>query len=231
MKNQANEICNVEQRLNILVVGATGGTGRATVERLVNEGHNVTAFSRSASVLADGSDRLVTVDGDVTKLADLEPAVRGQDVVIVTLGISENPLRVRLLGSARTPGDVRSAGTRNIVAAMRKHEVRRLIVQSSYGVGETRGLLRFVDQMFFNLILKPQIDDTEAQEKEVRDSGVDWVIAQPVHLTDEDSDALPFLSVNGQARLMKVARKSVARFLALAACQPDFIGKSVAISG
>lgn len=231
MKNQTNQSCNFEQPLNILVVGATGGTGRATVERLVNEGHNVTAFSRSASVLADGSDRLVTVDGDVTKLADLEPAVRGQDVVIVTLGISENPLRVRFLGTARTPGDVRSAGTRNVVAAMRKHEVRRLIVQSSYGVGETRGLLRFVDQLFFNLILKPQIDDTEAQEKEVRDSGVDWVIAQPVHLTDEDSDALPFLSVNGQARLMKVARKSVARFLALAACKPDFIGKSVAISG
>ena len=35
-------------RHNILVVGATGGTGRATIERLVQDGHRVTAFSRHA---------------------------------------------------------------------------------------------------------------------------------------------------------------------------------------
>lgn len=236
MKDDANGTRNtqkrdVEEPLKILVVGATGGTGRATVERLVNEGYSVTAFSRSADVLGNGTDRLIAISGDVTKPDELERAVCGQDVVIVTLGISENPLRVRLLGTARTPGDVRSAGTRNVIAAMRKHGVRRLVVQSSFGVGETRGLLGFFDQLFFNLILKPQIDDTETQEKEVRKSEVDWVLAQPVHLTDEESDAPPYVSTNGQARVMKVARKSVAQFLALAAREPDYIGKSVAISG
>lgn len=233
MKQRTSELHggHVEPPLNILVVGATGGTGRATVEQLWRDGHHVTAFSRSAKVLADGSERLVAVSGDVTSAGELDRAVRGQDVVIVTLGISENPLRVRLLGSTRTPRDVRSVGTRNVIAAMRKHGVRRLVVQSSFGVGQTRGLLRFVDQLFFNLVLKPQIDDTEAQEQAVRASGVDWVIAQPVHLTDQNSDALPFLSDTGQARLMKVARKSVARFLALAAREPEYIGKSVAVSG
>jgi len=222
---------STEEPLNILVVGATGGTGRVTVEQLLNEGHKVTAFSRSSSKLADGSGRLVTINGDVTVPAELDRAVCGQDVVIVTLGISENALLVRFFGTTRTPGDVRSAGTRNVIFAMRKHGVKRLVVQSSFGVGETRGRLRFVDQLFFNLILKPQIDDTEVQEREVRDSGVDWVLAQPVHLTDEESDTLPFLSSQGQARMMKVARKSVARFLALAARESDYIGKSVAISG
>lgn len=200
-------------------------------KKLLNEGHKVTAFSRSAHLLADSSDRLVTVNGDVSDPAELERAMCGQDVVIVTLGISENPLRVRFFGTARTPEDVRSAGTRNIIAAMRKHGVRRLVVQSSFGVGETRGLLGFIDQLFFNLILKPQIADTEEQEKIVRDSGVDWVIAQPVHLIDDESDAFPFLSASGQARVMKVARKSVAKFLALAARETEYIGKSVAISG
>ena len=217
--------------LNVLVVGATGGTGRATVEKLLGEGHNVTAFSRSADTLADGSAQLVTVNGDVINAGDVERAVRGQDVVIVTLGIAENPLRVRLFGTARTPGNVRSAGTRNVIAAMRKHGVRRLVVQSSFGVGETRGLLGFVDRLFFRLILKPQIEDTEVQEMLVRDSGIDWVIAQPVHLTDDESGTPPFLSAKGQARLMRVARRSVAQFLALAAREPDYVGKSVAISG
>jgi hypothetical protein len=62
---------------------------------------------------------------------DVGRAVRGQDAVVVTLGISEHPLRVRLLGSAGTPLDVRSRGTAAVVAAMRTHGVRRLVVQSS----------------------------------------------------------------------------------------------------
>jgi uncharacterized protein YbjT (DUF2867 family) len=236
MKPQTNETgrrlsSSGAPSLNILVVGATGGTGRATVEKLLNEGHAVTAFSRSAARLADGSGRLVTINGDVTDPDEVERAMHAQDVVIVTLGIRENPLRVRFLGTARTAGDVRSVGTRNVIAAMRNQGVRRLVVQSSYGVGETRGLLGFVDRLFFKLILKPQIDDTEAQEDAVRNSGVDWVIAQPVHLTDDDSDAPPFLSVQGQTRLMKVARRSVARFLAVAALGSEYIGKSVAVSG
>lgn len=45
----------MSELLNVLVVGATGGTGRATVERLAAEGHRVTAFSRSADRLANES--------------------------------------------------------------------------------------------------------------------------------------------------------------------------------
>lgn len=229
--NEYQQDSNSHTSLNILVVGATGGSGRATVEKLLSEGHRVTAYSRSANQIIDDSGRLVTINGNVTDSIELDRATKGQQVIIVTLGINENPLRVRFFGSARTPNDVRSMGTRNVITAMRKHGVQRLIVQSSFGVGETRGLLGFVDQLFFNLILKPQIDDTEAQEKEVRNSGLDWTIAQPVHLTDEDSGVFPFLSAKGQTRLMKVARKSVAKFLALAARESGYIGQSIAISG
>lgn len=234
MKNpviEAGQDNRPEKSLNILVVGATGGTGRATVSKLLDEGHRVTAFSRSANALKPNSQNLVTINGDVTDPTQLDQAVRGQDVVIVTLGISENPLWVRFFGSARTPVNVRSVGTRNVISCMRKHGVQRLVVQSSYGVGETRGLLGFMDQLFFKLLLKPQIDDTEVQEAIVRDSTVDWVIAQPVHLTDEDSDGFPFLSNKGKARIMKVPRKSVAQFLAVAARESDYIGQSVAVSG
>ncbi|BCG62549.1 MAG: hypothetical protein methR_P0192 [Methyloprofundus sp.] len=236
MKTQANvseyeQGSNSHEPLNILVVGATGGTGRATVAKLLSAGHHVTAYSRSANKLEDDSGQLVTISSDVTDSVELDRAVQGQQVIIVTLGINENPLRVRFFGSTSTANDVRSMGTRNIISAMRKHGVQRLIVQSSFGVGATRGLLGFVDQLFFSLILKPQIDDTEAQEEEVRNSGLDWTIVQPVHLTDEDAGVLPFLSAQGQTRLMKVARKSVAKFLALAVHESGYIGQSVAISG
>jgi nucleoside-diphosphate-sugar epimerase len=221
----------MEKEQKVLVIGATGGTGRATIEALVKRGHRVTAFSRHAESLENSSDRVTLLNGDATNPDDVDRAVAGHDAVIITLGITENPLRVRLFGAARTPLDVRSAGTRNVIAAMRKHDVSRLVVQSSYGVGETRGRLRWVERLFFSLLLKPQIADTEVQELEVRDSGVDWVVAQPVHLTDEDRDNMPFASAVGEVREWKISRKGVARFLAMAAQGPDYVGQSVALSG
>ena len=230
-KDMTSMTAETRRTQRILVVGATGGTGRATIERLVEEGHRVTAFSRHADALAEISELVTAINGDATNSDDVERAVRGHDAVIVTLGIAENPLRVRLFGTARTPIDVRSVGTRNVIAAMRKQGVRRLVVQSSYGAGETRNRLRWVDSLFFNLLLKPQIADTELQELDVRDSGVEWVLAQPVHLTDDDHDEMPFASATGEVREWKISRKGVARFLVQAARTPDYVGQAVALSG
>ena len=91
--------------------------------------------------------------------------------------------------------------------------------------------MRWVERLFFSVLLKPQIADTEVQELEVRDSGVDWVLAQPVHLTDDDSDEMPFVSADGQVREWKISRRGVAQFLALAAQAPEYVGQSVALSG
>jgi uncharacterized protein YbjT (DUF2867 family) len=221
----------MEKAQKVLVVGASGGTGRATIDALLKRGHRVTAFSRHAESLEVDSDQVTLRNGDATNPDDVDRAVAGHDAVIITLGITENPIRVRLFGAAKTPNDVRSAGTRNVIAAMRKHGVRRLVVQSSYGVGETRGSLRWADRLFFDLLLKPQIADTEVQELEVRESGVDWVLAQPVHLTDDESHEMPFASAEGQVRDWKISRKGVAEFLALAAQAPEYVGQSVALSG
>lgn len=51
--------------MRILVIGATGGSGRAVVETLLTRGHRVTAVARSASSLPS-HPRLETVDGDAT---------------------------------------------------------------------------------------------------------------------------------------------------------------------
>ena len=217
--------------LRILVVGATRGTGRATVRRLLDDGHHVTAFSRSAERLDLASERLTLRSGDALDPTDIDRAVAGHDAVVVTLGITENPLRVRLVGPARTPIDVRSRGTANVIAAMRTHGVRRLVVQTSYGVGPTRDRLRFVDRMFFALLLRPQIADTEVQEQTVTSSDLDWVIAQPVHLTDDEDAPMPFLSTEGDTGGTKVSRASVARFLARAATDAGYVRRSVAVSG
>jgi uncharacterized protein YbjT (DUF2867 family) len=216
--------------MKILVVGATGGSGQAAVKSLLAAGHEVTAFSRHADRLPAAA-RLRRVNGDVLEPSAIDEAVRGHDAVVVTLGITENALRVRLLGSASTPLDVRSRGTRHTIAAMRRHGVRRLVVQTSFGVGDTRSRLPWLYRLMFGLLLKPQIADTEVQEREVRASGLDWVLVQPVNLTDAVLDDAPFASEQGDTRTMKVARLQVGRFLADAVQGKGFVGRSVALSG
>lgn len=219
--------------LNVLVVGATGGSGRAVVASLLAAGHRVTAYARSVHRRppAPAHPALTLVAGDALRPEELERAMPGHDAVVVTLGISESPLGVRLRGSRDTALHVRSEGTRNVIAAMRRHGVRRLVVLSSFGVGATRDRLRLVDRVLFRVLLRPQIDDTEVQESIVKESGLEWVLAQPVHLTDDAEDAPPFVSVEGAVRHHRVARGQVAAFLAEATDSPRYVGRSVALSG
>jgi uncharacterized protein YbjT (DUF2867 family) len=215
--------------VDVLVVGATGGSGRAAVAALVERGHEVTAFARRASTAFERRPGVRPLDGDATVAGDVDRAVRGQDAVVVTLGISEHPLRVRLLGSSGTPLEVRSRGTAAVVAAMAEHGVRRLVVQSSYGVGETRDRLPLSSRLVFALLLRPQIADHERQERIVRGSGLDWTLVQPVYLTDGDEPAA--VSGTGDTEGMRVSRRALGRVLADLAEVPGEGLRSVAVSG
>jgi uncharacterized protein YbjT (DUF2867 family) len=113
---------------------------------------------------------------------------------------------------------------------MRRHGIRRLLVQSSFGVGPTRARLPLVYRLIFALLLKPQIADTELQEHEVRDSGLDWIIVQPVGLNDRPLYAAPHVSSNGETRSMEVSRKQVGRFLAAAVRLPECVGRTMTLS-
>lgn len=214
--------------MHVLVVGATGGSGRAAVDALVSRGHTVTALSRHASTLTGSQVR--GVDGDATDPATVDALVAGHDAVVVTLGISEDPVRVRLRGPAATPLDVRSRGTRLVVESMRRHGVRRLVVQTSYGVGATRPLLPLATRVVFALLLAPQIADTGRQAALLPASGLDWVEVQPVNLVDVDLPGEAFASATGKQRGLKVSRAQVGRFLADAVETDAWVGRSVALS-
>jgi uncharacterized protein YbjT (DUF2867 family) len=215
--------------MNILVIGATGGSGRAVCDALLERGHRVTALARRASRLAPRAG-LERVDGDATDRAVLDRLLPGHDAVVVTLGISEPALRVRLRGAQGTPDDVRSRGTAQLIRAARAAGVRRIIVQSSYGVGPTRDLLGLIDRALFALMIKPQIFDSELQESLLRGSELDWTIVQPVHLTDHEA-AERFTSTDGRTRHRKVTRRAVAEVHADLVEQHSMIGETVSVSG
>lgn len=212
----------------VLVIGASGGSGRKTVDALQKQGHEVSALSRKASTIFDGGVR--SIDGSALDKETLRSAIDGQDAVIVILGISENHLRTRLLGPKNTPINIRSLGTGLVVEVMQELGVKRLIVQTTYGSGPSKDKLGFVDRMFFDLILKPQIDDTEIQDQIVRNSGLDWTITQPVHLSDNEEKSNAFTSDSTEVQEMKISRKLVGECNAHFVLDQSAIGKTFALS-
>jgi nucleoside-diphosphate-sugar epimerase len=213
--------------MKVLVVGASRGSGAAAVSALAEQGHLVTAFARTASPVAEGVRVII---GDVFDRDALAKAVIGQDAVVVTLGISDNPFGVRMLRRAKTPLEVRSAGTARIVEAMRANDVRRLVVQSTYGLGETFANLPITYKLFFRLVLAPQIADTERQEELTRDSGLDWTLIRPVVLHDGEETERAHTDLHDGIAGEKVSRRQVGRVHADAVTRPDWIGATVTVS-
>ena len=215
--------------MRVLVVGASRGSGLAVVRRLVADGHEVTAFGRT--VQADALPGGVRVArGDVADASALDRAVAGQDAVVVTLGISDNAMKVRLLRRAGTPLDVRSAGTRAVVAAMRRHGVERLVVQTTIGAGESFSSLSLSWKAMFRVVLADQLRDSDRQEAVVRASGLAWTLVRPVSLHDDMTPSQVVVSSTGEVASMEVTRAQVAGVIADALGADHRVGQTLAVS-
>ena len=159
----------------ILVFGATGKTGSRVVERLLNRGYAVTAFVRDTQKVSLRHPQLRLHTGDVLNPASVEQAVAGHDAVVSCLG-------------AGLKGVIRAEGTLNIIRAMEKTSVQRLISQSSLGVGESRGNLNFFwKYLMFGLLLRKAYKDHGLQEGHIKASGLDWTIVRPAGLTEDEA--------------------------------------------
>jgi len=195
---------------------------------LVAAGHDVTGFARS--VPDDPTPGATYVTGDVMDTDAIATAVAGQDAVIVALGISDNPLAVRMLRRASTPLDVRSAGTARVLRAMGETGVRRLVVQSTFGIGDTYARLSPMLKLVFSAVLRPQVDDSARQEKVVTDSGMDWTILRPVALNDDDTQRPATVRTDHTVVSMRVTRRQVAGVAVSALRDPATIGQVLSVS-
>jgi putative NADH-flavin reductase len=161
--------------MNLLIIGATGGTGRAIVEQALAQGHNVTAFVRNPAKVKTAHDRLTIAKGNVLDYDSLDRAVRGKDAVLSTLGHKRWFIRTTIL----------SRGTKNLIAAMEKHGVKRLICETSLGVGDSRGRLGLYHTLFvIPVIIFFYFMDKAKQERLIKESALDWVIVRPAQLTN-----------------------------------------------
>ncbi len=216
--------------MKVVVIGSTGGTGRAVTGTLLARGHQVTALARHADALQP-KDGLRIVEGDVMQASTLHALMPNQDAVVVCLGNSQNPF-ARILGRKRTtPADICATGTAHTIDAMRSHGVDRLVVLSAYGVGDTRDLAPLMYRVFFGLVLREQMADKERMEVLIKASGLSWTLIQPPALTDEPERGVWLASVDGELGGTTISRGDVAAFMVEALEGGTHAGQTVALSG
>lgn len=165
--------------MRTVVFGANGPTGRQIVDRALNAGHQVAAVTRRPGSIPEWAG-LTVVTADVADPDAVDAAVAGSDAVLSALGVPPS----------RKPITVYSQGAANIIAAMHRHGVKRLIAVSSSVMDPT---WRPSGEAFFNNVMDPLVnrriartahDDMRRMEAIVRAEDLDWTIARPSGLFD-----------------------------------------------
>lgn len=166
---------NPQRPSRILIVGATGGTGRQLLMQALERGFKVTALVRNPSRLHINHPHLTLVQGDVLNPAQIETAVKGQEAVLCALGHKRYVYPTRTL----------SQGTRNILQAMENQGVKRFIGITSLGLGDSAGQLGLYYTLFVIPVILPfYFWDKARQETIIANSKLDWIIVRPGMLTN-----------------------------------------------
>ena len=159
----------------VLIIGATGGTGRQLVAQALERGYRVTVLVRNPAKLEVEHPSLTVVRGDVLDPETLEAAMLDQEAVLCALGHKRY----------YPPSRILSTGTINILRAMQTHGVDRLICETSLGVGDSAGRLGLYYTFFVIPVVLPfYYWDKTRQERAIASSGLEWTIVRPGMLTN-----------------------------------------------
>jgi uncharacterized protein YbjT (DUF2867 family) len=180
----------------LVVIGATAKSSTEIIRQALAAGYTVTGVARRPEDVAIKDPHLKILKGDVYDPASLEAAMTGAEVVVSMVGPRIDPTN-----TAETPAtfDLFTAGTANIIAAMKKKGNQRLLVASSLGVEDEFPTVKpapgdfRLNWLWKSRYLYKNMKDMEAL---VRASGLDYVIFRPPFLVEEPARTNFKLSVN-----------------------------------
>ncbi|WP_160153416.1 NAD(P)-dependent oxidoreductase [Microbulbifer sp. ALW1] len=212
-----------EERCHLIILGASGRTGLHLVQLALEKGYRVTACARQPQKIPSEHPNLVKVAVEINDPDSLQQVMnRSRGIVVSTLGIFHK--------SEATP---LADATLNILLAMKTAGLRRLVLMSSLGVGDSKGQGNWVVAAVSRVILPYVLKDKERQEQRVRESGVDWTVLRPPQLLDSNRSS-PYVRWSGaqpNRRLKwKITTRDAADALLTLVREPDSIGRAYQIS-
>ena len=205
--------------MKLLVVGAAGKTGREVVKQALAAGHEVTAFVHKADEFDVGDVRVV--EGDATDGAAIEKAIAGQDAVIDAIG-GKTPYKETTLESSAASA---------IINAMKRNGVRRLVVTSMLGEGESKANASLYERLLLATFLRGADKDKAAMESAVKASNLDWVILRPAILNDNAAtgNVRVFASETGE-KAHKITRADLAAFMLAQLTSDQYLNQAVTVA-
>ena len=204
--------------MQILVFGASGGTGSEVVRQAIERGYSVTTFVRTREKLGPLRDRARVIVGNVRDADAVRAAISGHAAVVSCLGV----------GTPLKPDADVVAGVHNIVSAMAGQGVKRLVYQSFIGVTESRSAVGFFLRYVAPIPLKHEIADHEAKEAIVQGSGLDWTIVRPPKLTSGKLTGRyrAGTRISTWTPVPLLSRADVAHFILNELAEPAFVRKA-----
>lgn len=208
--------------MKVLIFGATGPTGRELVSQALELGHDVTTLVRRPDAMPAQPGKLRVAQGDAMREPDaIAEALKGQDAVLSALGT----------GKVLFPNRLQERSLGNIVPAMERAGVRRLIVMSAFGVGDTARGASLVQRLMYATLLAAVFADKARGEATVRASSLDWTIVYPTVLTNGPRTgqyrAGERIEMQG---LPAISRADVAHFMLAQLTEPSYVRRGVTIS-
>jgi putative NADH-flavin reductase len=192
------------QKVKILILGSTGGTGQQLVTQSLNQNYEVTALARDPSKLKPTHERLRVVKGSVLDKDLLVDALDGKDAVLSALGV----------GKSLRSEDLISNAVRILIPAMHSKNVKRLVFLSAFGVGETFKQADFIQKIIFRLFLRNIYADKSKADDQIRKSTLEWTLVYPVLLTDTPGTGKYKTGEQLQMKgIPKISRADVAEFM------------------
>ncbi|MEO7308290.1 MAG: SDR family oxidoreductase [Ferruginibacter sp.] len=190
--------------MKILILGASGLTGRLMVAKALEQQHEVTALVRDPLKLQIAHEKLTIIAGDALDKEVLLKALAGQDAVLSALGRGKSLRSLNLITNA----------VNELIPAMLQLNVKRLIFLSALGVGETFVQANLLQKIIFRTLLRSLFADKTNAEKQIHSSSLDWTLVYPVVLTDgpgtgkyQTGEVLPMKG------MPKISREDVADFM------------------
>ena len=216
--------------MKILLLGATGRTGKLILAEALNQGYTLNCLVREPKKIKDNHKLLTIYKGSPERISDLEHAMKECDAVISALNISRNsdfPW-----SRLRTPRTFLSDVMENVIYVAEKNNTNRIVICSAWGVAETKADLPFWFKM---LIEKSNIgvayEDHERQENILKSSSLRWTIVRPSGLINSNKEKKIIESYGNDPKPnMTISRKNVAKFMVNALANKNLIGRTAVIS-
>jgi putative NADH-flavin reductase len=199
--------------MKILILGATGRTGRLVVEEALKQGYDLNVLVRDKNKIPFNSKSINVFQGTPTRRADLAAAMHGCDLIISALGIvraSDAPWSKLI-----TAKNFISESIKNVLAEADQQSLKRLITVSAWGVGDSKNDIPFWLRWLIDYTnMGPVYAEHEREEKLLANSDLIWTAVRPVALNDSDKLKTLKVSFNNSPKPnLQISRQSVAKFI------------------